>query len=254
MTQDRRVAIVTGGGQGLGRATAIALAQAGMEVAIIGRTEAKLRATAQLLCRDAEVVTADLSDGDQVMAAFARILQRFGRVDVLINNAAVYDPVRLDEASNAEIERMVANSFTAPVFCLREAIKAMRASGGGGDIVNVSSQSVQMPQPFMTVYSAAKAALETMSKGLRNELRGEPFRLINFSVGVIKGGEENQIWTSPELQERVTRAFMASGVAPFFTFPGSSPESLAKMITQAVTAPPDIYLEQIDARGTFPGG
>jgi NAD(P)-dependent dehydrogenase (short-subunit alcohol dehydrogenase family) len=248
---ERRVAVVTGGGQGLGRATALALSRAGMDVAVIGRTQAKLDETVAMLAGRGLAIAADLSSGEQATAAFARIEQVLGGVDVLINNAAIYSPFRLDEASDEQIWSMIGNSLAGPVFCMREAIRLMRASGKGGDIVNISSQSVQMPQPYMVLYSATKAALETMSRGLRNELRGEPFRIINFSVGVIRAPTSEAIWTSPEFQHRVETAFMESGVAPFFTFPGSSPESLAGSIVHAVTAPRDIYLEQIDARGSF---
>ena len=251
MAKDKKVAVVTGAGQGLGQATALALANAGMDIALVGRTRSKLEDTAAMLSCAYEIVTADLSDGRQVAGAFAQIMDAMGRVDVLINNAAIYSPFRLDTASDKQIESMIANSLTGPVFCLREAINCIRAGGRGGDIVNVTSQSVQMPQPYMVLYSAAKAALETMSRGLCNELRGEPFRITNFSVGVIRSDEASHIWTSPEFMEEVTGAFVKSGVAPFFTMPGATPASLAKAIVHAVTAPADIHLEQIDARGSY---
>lgn len=254
MTDERRVAVVTGAGQGLGQATAVALSRAGLDVALLGRTRSKLEATAAMLDGRSEIVAVDLTDGDATRAAFDQVRAALGRIDVLINNAAIYNPFRLDTATNEQIEGMIANSFTAPVFCLREAIKHMRADGRGGDLVNVTSQSVQMPQPYMVTYSAAKAALETMSRGLRNELRGEPFRITNFSVGVIKAEQENPMWTSEEFKDEVTGAFMKSGVAPFFTFPGASPEALAASIVHAVTAPGDIVLEQIDARGAHQEG
>ncbi len=252
--QDRKVAVVTGAGQGLGQATAIALAATGMDIALVGRTRAKLEATAAMVSGRTEIVVADLVDGDQVAAAFQQVMESMGRVDVLINNAAIYNPFRLDSASNDQIESMIANSFTAPVFCMREAINCIRAGRRGGDIVNVTSQSIQMPQPYMAVYSAAKAAVDTMSRGLRTELRGEPFRITNFSVGVIESENSHKIWTSREFMEEVTGAFVKSGVAPFFTSPGSSPESLANTIVHIVTAAADICLEQVDARGSHPTG
>jgi NAD(P)-dependent dehydrogenase (short-subunit alcohol dehydrogenase family) len=251
MASKQRVAVVTGGGQGLGRETAIALSRAGLVVAVVGRTQAKLDETLAMLDGRGLAVAADLASGEQNRTAFGRIAEELGGIGVLINNAAIYAPCRLDEASDEQIESMIGNSFTGPVFSLREAVRHMRIGGRGGDIVNITSQSVQMPQPFMTVYSAAKAALETMSHGLRNELRGEPFRITNFSVGVIRQESSDQIWTSPEFKERVIQGFVDSGVAPFFTFPGTTPQSLAASIVHAVTAPPDIYIERIDARGSF---
>jgi NAD(P)-dependent dehydrogenase (short-subunit alcohol dehydrogenase family) len=249
MSEDvRGVAVVTGGGQGLGRAVALALDAAGFDVAVIGRTREKLEDTVSRMSGRGLAVVADHGDPDQVRAAFRQIADSLGGVDVLVNNAAIYGPVRVSEASDEQLSGMMANCLMGPIYCIRESIPLMKARGAG-DIVNISSQSVETPQPYMTVYAAAKSGLETLSKGLRFELKGEPIRITTFQVGVIADSEGGEAW-APERREEIHAAINASGVGPLFVFPGSSVESLADSIAHVVMAPRDLCLQYVEARGT----
>jgi NAD(P)-dependent dehydrogenase (short-subunit alcohol dehydrogenase family) len=242
-----RVVVVTGGGQGLGRATAIAFSAAGYDVAVIGRTASKLEETVAVLGGRGLSVIADVTQPDQVRRAFSEIVAAFGGVDVLINNAASYSPFRFETAADDDIGRMISQSLVAPMYCIREALPLMRRRGAG-DIVNISSQSADTPQPFMIVYGAAKAAIEALGRGLRNELRGEPYRIVTFQVGVIANSTVDPNWLRQK--EDYLAALERSGIGPLFTFPGASPESLAASIVHVVSAPRDIYLETVVARGT----
>ena len=192
-------------------------------------------------------VVADLGDPEQVRAAFHEIVEALGGVDVLINNAASYSPFRVDEASDEQLSDMMTNSLLGPIYCIRESIPLMKARGAG-DIVNISTQSVESPQPYMTVYAAAKAGLETLSKGLRYELKGEPIRITAFQVGVIADTIDDEDW-EPARRAQIHEAFDASGVGPLYVYPGSSAQSLANSVAHIVTAPRDVCLQYVEARG-----
>jgi NAD(P)-dependent dehydrogenase (short-subunit alcohol dehydrogenase family) len=242
----QRVALVTGAGQGLGRAVAAALSRAGLAVAAVGRTQAKLDATAAALPGPAIAVAADLAEPDQVRRAFAAVGERFGGLDVLVNCAAEYAHFRLEEASDDQIRRIIANTLTSAAYCTREAIPLMRARGGG-DIVNISSQSAEMPQPFMTVYGAAKAGLETLSQGLRWELKGEDFRIVVCQIGIVQGTTAGPGFA--EIKDRVYALWEKTGIAQMYARPGTPPDGVAAAIVHAVTAPRDVYVQTLRLRG-----
>jgi len=241
-----RVALVTGAGQGLGRAMAIALSKAGLAVAAVGRTAGKLDETVAMLDGKGLAIAADLADPDQVRRVFKTAVGEFGRVDVLINCAADYGPFRLDEASDAQITAMIGNSMLSAIFCMREAINAMRAIGGG-DIVNISTQSVEMPQPFMTVYAGVKSAIETISQGLRYELKGEDFRIMVCQIGAISDAVPNPAFVA--MKDRVLESWQRTGIISMYAFPGTPTEGIAAAVVHAVTAPRNVYTPLIKLRG-----
>lgn len=245
-TPAEQVAIVTGAGQGLGRAIAIALSNAGFMVAAVGRTKWKLEETISLLKGPAIPITADLIDPKEVRGMYQAVIGQFGGVDVLVNCAAEYGPFRVDEASDNEITNMVAQSFTGAVFCMRDAIAHMRVRGGG-DIVNISSQSAELPQPFMTVYGACKAALETLSQGLRYELKGEDFRIIVCQIGVVAGSSGDERFIAQ--RARMRAAYQKSGLDKMITYPGASAEAIAAAVVLALTSPRSTYTQMIKLRG-----
>jgi meso-butanediol dehydrogenase / (S,S)-butanediol dehydrogenase / diacetyl reductase len=206
-----------------------------------------LEETVDMLSGHGIRVVADLTDPNQVRAAFATVVKTFGGVDALINNAASYSPFPFEEATDDEISGMIAQSLVAPIYCMREVLPLMRRRGMG-DIVNISSQSVDTPQPFMIIYAAAKGAIETLSRGLRNEYRGEPFRFITFQIGVVANSLIDPKWSRQ--RDRYIEAVERCGLDKTFIVPGASPQSLAASIVHAVTAPRDISIQLIEARGT----
>jgi NAD(P)-dependent dehydrogenase (short-subunit alcohol dehydrogenase family) len=246
MSAANKVALVTGGGQGLGRGIAIALSEAGFRVAILGRTLSKLEATAELCPGECLSVACDLIDPDQVRDAFAKVDAAFGRLDVLVNNAASYAAFELPEASDEQIVDVVTQSLIAPIFCSREAVKAMRKAGGG-DIVNISTQSVLTPQPLMIVYSAAKGGLDVFSQGLRNEFKTENIRVLTVQIGVVANSTLDT--ADPEGAAKYAEKLERAGLSKAFVFPGSTPADIASSIVHAVTAPRNTVIEQIVMRG-----
>ncbi len=246
MSGNGAVAIVTGGGQGLGRGIAIALSEAGFRVAILGRTLAKLQATADLCTGECLPVACDLIDPDQVRAAFATVTDTFGRLDVLVNNAASYEAFPLTDARDDQIVNVVTQSLIAPMYCSRQAVIEM-LKGGGGDIVNISTQSVLTPQPTMIVYSAAKGGLDVFAQGLRNEFRGENIRVLTVQIGVVADSVLDT--ADPEGTAKYLAGLERAGLEKAFVFPGSKPADIAASIVHAVTAPRNTVIEDIVIRG-----
>ena len=240
-------AIVTGAGQGVGRATAIALAGAGYKVALLGRTLEKLEATCAAMAGNGIPIPTDIADPQEVVRAFRAAVAAMGGLDVLVNCVADYSPYRIDEATDDQIYQTISTSLSSAIYCAREAIVHMRA-GGGGDIVNVSSQSAEMPQPFMTVYGACKAGLEAFSQGLRYELDGEGFRVIVCQLGVVRETAPNPRHVRPG--ERKEALWARTGIDKMYRFPGSLPSSVAAAIVQAIATPRDTCIETLRLRGT----
>ena len=246
MSDASKVALVTGGGQGLGRGIAIALSQAGFRVAILGRTLAELEATALLCDGPCLPVACDLTDPDQVRSAFDRVVDGLGRLDVMVNNAASYAAFDLTESRDDQIVDVVTQSLIAPMFCARQAVIEMREIGGG-DIVNISTQSVLTPQPTMIVYSAAKGGLDVFAQGLRNEFRGENIRVLTVQVGVVANSTLDT--ADPEGAAKYAAGLAKAGLEKAFVFPGSTPADIAAAIVHAVTAPRNTVIEDIVIRG-----
>lgn len=167
-----RVAIVTGGGRGIGRAVALALAHAGATVAVLGRNRLNLDQV-----RD-EVVAAggaawaeacDVADVDEVHTAFARIRDRLGPAAILVNNAGVTASVKFAETDNATWERIMRVNATGPFFCCREVVPDMIAAGDGR-IINIASVGALNGIPYSAAYSASKHALLGLTRSLALEL------------------------------------------------------------------------------------
>lgn len=241
-----RIAIVTGAGQGVGRAVAIALADAGADVVAVGRTQAKLDSTLAAMSRPGLAFAADLKNPDAVRDLFACVMARCGGLDVLVNCAAEYRPFRLDEATDDQITGMIANSLTSTLFCIREAIPLLRRRGRG-DIVTISSQSATLPQPFMLVYGGAKAALEAISQGLRFELSGEDLRIMTCQIGVVADTVPKEGFAQE--RARMRDLWRRTGVGPMYAYPGSRAEDVAAAVLHAIDMPRSSYLETIVLRG-----
>lgn len=184
-----KVMIVTGGGRGIGAATARLAAQQGYAVCV---NYARDRASAEALAREIQgiAVQADVAVESQVIKLFEETDRQLGPLSVLVNNAGIVDrAARVDELSAARIERMFAVNVTGSLLCAREAVKRMstRHGGKGGAIVNVSSVAARIGAPGQYVdYAAAKGAIDVFTLGLSKEVGGEGIRVNAVRPGVIK--------------------------------------------------------------------
>lgn len=169
-----RTIVITGAGSGIGKATAQLLLARGWNVVLAGRTEATL-AQASDGHDKALVVPADVTDPDAVDALFTRAAQRFGRVDVLFNNAGVFGPaVPIDELSPQAWEEVCSINLTGAMNAARAAFAHFKLHGGGR-IINNGSISAQVPRVNSVAYSVTKHAIAGLTKSL--ELDGRPYRI-----------------------------------------------------------------------------
>ncbi|TPE50996.1 SDR family oxidoreductase [Amaricoccus solimangrovi] len=179
MSKPERIALVTGGGGGVGRAAALALAGDGWTVAVAGRRAEALEETAAL-AEPGRVIAlpADVSDPDSVDRLFAALLARHGRLDLLFNNAGVnVSKAPLDELAVEEVRTIVEVNLLGALLCARAALRAMKAqSPRGGRIINNGSVSAYAPRPHSAPYTATKHGMTGLTKSLA--LDGRPFGIV----------------------------------------------------------------------------
>lgn len=181
--------VVTGAGAGLGRALARAFAADGHNVVLLGRTLAKVETVAAEIGEGALAVGCDVASPDSVRAAFEKIAARHPAIDALINNAAVYAPFTIASATDDQIFGGITTNLIGPMLCSRSAIPMM---GNGGHIINVSSESVELPFPHLSVYRAGKAGLEVFSDALQLEVEGAGINVTCVRAGSMH--EEGKQW------------------------------------------------------------
>jgi NAD(P)-dependent dehydrogenase (short-subunit alcohol dehydrogenase family) len=173
--------VITGAGDGLGRALARRFAKDGETVILLGRTFAKVEAVAAELGAPHFAALCDVGDPESVRAAFATIAERHPRIDVLINNAAIYEPFRLEDARDDQVMAQTLANFVGPVLVSRSAVPLLK---GGGHIINVSTESTHLRMPMLWLYEGTKAGLEFMSDMWANELDADGIR-----VTVVRAGQ-----------------------------------------------------------------
>jgi len=194
---DGRFAVVTGGTQGLGEAIASDFVERGAKgIVICGRNVDKGRAVAERLtkrgCRT-EFVRADLSsvaDCRQVIAAADRA---FGRVDVLVNAAAITDRGTIFDTSPELFDTMFAVNVRAPFFLTQDAVKIMRRESVSGSVVNILSMSAHGGQSFIVAYCASKGALATLTKNVAFSLMRYRIRVNGLCIGWMDTPGEDRI-------------------------------------------------------------
>ncbi|MGE0607770.1 MAG: SDR family NAD(P)-dependent oxidoreductase [Pirellulales bacterium] len=153
-----KVAIVTGANRGLGKGIARGLAAEGAKLVVTARGEPELLTAAQELesgGADVLALAADVTDEDAVEALFTAAMERFGRLDLLVNNAGAFNGGSLDKLKTADWDHVIAVNLRAPFLCTRAAMRIMKPQGGGR-IINIGSISAQRVRPKSAPYSASK--------------------------------------------------------------------------------------------------
>jgi NAD(P)-dependent dehydrogenase (short-subunit alcohol dehydrogenase family) len=201
------VLLVTGGSRGIGAATARLAARAGWAVAVnyTQNSQAADEVVRAIRAEGGQAISvqADVGDESQIMAMFAQVDAKLGRLGGLVNNAGIVDlPSRVDEMSWARLERMMRINVLGSMVCAREAVRRMstRHGGQGGAIVNLSSAAAKLGAPNQYVdYAASKGAIDTLTLGLAKEVAGEGIRVNGVRPGII----DTDIHASGGLPDRV---------------------------------------------------
>jgi len=188
-----QVLLITGGGRGIGAATALLAARRGYAVAVNYASNSLAADEVVRAIRagggTAIAVQADVGDNAQVVAMFEKIDAKLGRLTALVNNAGVVDvQARVEQMSVARLERMFRINVIGSFICAREAVKRMstRHGGSGGAIVNVSSAAARLGSPDQYVdYAASKGAIDTFTIGLAKEVAAEGIRVNAVRPGLI---------------------------------------------------------------------
>lgn len=203
MDKTQKIGIVTGAGSGIGRAVAIALWKEGWSVVLAGRREVQLRETAANGDAErTELVPTDINDPASVRNLFRKAIERFGRLDLLFNNAGVSAPVKpLEDLSLEEWQIVIGTNLTGAFLCSQEAFRIMKGQNPmGGRIINNGSISAHVPRPHSAPYTASKHAITGLTKSL--SLDGRKY---NIACGQIDIGNANTSMTK-DIQEGALQA------------------------------------------------
>jgi NAD(P)-dependent dehydrogenase (short-subunit alcohol dehydrogenase family) len=224
------IALVTGATSGIGQAAAVALAEAGFEVIGTGRNTGRAAPREGLTFIDL-----DVSSDESVAAGIEKVIERYGRIDVLINNAGIGAAGAAEESSVAQAQWV----FDVNVFGVMRTTKAvmphMRAQGGGR-IINISSVLGFLPAPYGAVYAATKHAIEGYSESMDHEVREHGVRVLLVEPAYTKTGFEANL-AQPDTplpvyaaQRRIADEILAATIAS-----GDDPAVVAKVIVTAAT-------------------
>jgi NAD(P)-dependent dehydrogenase (short-subunit alcohol dehydrogenase family) len=189
----RGVALVTGAGSGIGRSVAVALAVAGYAVVLAGRRRAPLDAVAAEAGTGTLAVAADVTEPTAVDALFGRVVERFGRLDLLFNNAGIATaPTPLDDVSIEDWRATLNTNLTGTFLCTRAAFRLMKSQQPrGGRIINNGSLSATTPRPAMIAYTASKHGVTGLTRA--TALEGRPY---DIACGQIDIGNARTELTS----------------------------------------------------------
>lgn len=180
-----KIAIVTGGGSGIGLAIAEKLVQAGIRTVIVGRDEQKLNAAKEKLGELCETVANDLSNLSGIPALINGIVEKWGRIDVLVNNAGINLKKDFTEVTDEDFQRILQTNVTAVFALSREVVKCMIEKNVKGSIINISSMASQYGIPKVIAYTASKSAIEGMTRAMATELSPKGIRINCIAPGFI---------------------------------------------------------------------
>lgn len=179
------VALITGAGGGIGRAIAQRLAQDGLRLVLVGRTESKLLETKALIPEaDVHIITGDLMNPDFPKACVQSAAEHFGGLDIVINNAGLAQSQPFEEISLDEYDRIMNTNVKAPFLLTQAALPYLRKSSFA-TVINIASVTAHKGYPLQSVYSASKHALIGMSKSLANEVYKDNIRVHVISPGGV---------------------------------------------------------------------
>jgi NAD(P)-dependent dehydrogenase (short-subunit alcohol dehydrogenase family) len=185
MTQPKNlIAIVTGGASGIGLAIAQKFSQNGMFTIVIGRDENKLQAARELLGENGTTIQFDLTKLEAIPGMITDIHKKFGKIDVLVNNAGINLKKEFTQVTDEEFQRILITNVNSVFSISREVVKIMEVQGGGS-IINISSMAAMYGLPKVIAYTASKGAIEGMTMAMAVELSPKGIRVNAVAPGFI---------------------------------------------------------------------
>ena len=213
-----RAAIVTGASRGIGLALAETLAAEGYGLTVSARRPETLEAAADRLREsgcDVEAVTANLADADAIAGIVTRHRERFGRLDVLVNNAGVGVGAAATDHQPKHVDLQFGVNVRAIILLYREAIELLRAAGaehGNALVVNVASLAGKSPQPWLSVYSATKAAVVAYTEAMNKELNADGVKSVALCPGFVDTDMSEFVKGSIPAEEMLTTSDIAEAL------------------------------------------
>ena len=188
-----------------------------------------------------------ITSPDSVRAAFAEIARHHPKIDVLINNAAVYEPFNVADARDDQIEGIVATNLSGPIFCARAAIPMMEK---GGAIINVSSESVALDFPMLSLYQCTKAGLERFTQSLSRELEPAGIRVTTVRAGPMYEEGKGSTW-DPQVGMEFYQKCVAAGI-DLRARPISHVNSVTDVFRALIDLPPDVRVTHASIEARHP--
>src|SRR5437763_11652120 len=244
MANAQPVALVTGASSGIGKAAALALVQAGFDV--VGTSRNASRVTPH---RGVTFLDLDVTSGESVSTLVRGVIERFGRIDVLVNNAGTGAAGAAEESSVAQDQRVFDINFFGLIRMTKAVLPHMRAQGRGR-ILNISSVLGLVPAPFMASYAATKHAIEGYSESLDHEVREYGIRVLLVEPAYTRTGfDANAIQPHAPLPIYAEQGQVFDGVLARAMADGDDPATVAKSIVAAATDPQPQLRRRLDGPG-----
>lgn len=180
----QKVAIVTGGGSGLGLSVAEKFTQNGIRTIIVGRDEEKLHTAKEKLGANAVAISCDLSNLSLIPSLIEQVISQFGQIDILVNNAGINMKKKFTEVTDEEFQSVITTNLCSVFAMSREVVKHMLVTGKGS-IINISSMAAQYGLPYVIGYSASKTAIDGMTRAMAVELSPQGIRVNAIAPGFI---------------------------------------------------------------------
>jgi NADP-dependent 3-hydroxy acid dehydrogenase YdfG len=238
-----RVALVTGASSGIGEATAVALAAAGAFVVAVARRRERLEQSIARIETEggqAIAVAGDVTDEKVASGVVAAALERFGRLDILVNSAGIMQAANVEHADTGEWRRMLEVNLLATLYTCHAALGPMRAQRSG-NIINIGSLACRTTSPVYNSYSTSKFALNAMTDGLRQEAGPHGVRVCLIAPGP----------TRTEVADGITDPAHRDAIRAYVNQDGAlDPDDVARAVVYVVSQPQRVNISEMYVRAT----
>jgi short-subunit dehydrogenase len=229
--EQKKTALITGASSGIGKATALAFAKAGINLALVSRSREKLEVVATAAKKfgvEAQAFVVDLADVNQVQAKIQAIAQEFGEIDILINNAGMGYTATLEETSLENWQQVMNLNLTSVFQCTMGVLPGMRQKGTG-TIINIASIAAKQTFPGWGAYCVSKAGLLALSQTLAQEERSHGIRV----TAICPGSVNSELWDTETVHVNFERSQMLT------------PEIVAESILYTALLPPQAVIAEL---------